>query len=176
MIGDTMETDILGGVQLGYHTVLVLSGGTDRDDLPRYAYRAGGGRRDRWPSSPRSWKRTIGGRRGCRRGQRQWHGELGAVHGRSTRRKPISAGRLAGPPVECRKSNRTVTDAGSASARIDIRSRTRSGDLIVCQGPAPPALRSGRRGVPRHADVHLARRIVRKTDVGDQVSRPGGRR
>ena len=28
MIGDTMETDILGGVQLGYHTVLVLSGGT----------------------------------------------------------------------------------------------------------------------------------------------------
>jgi NagD protein len=23
MIGDTMETDILGGVQLGFHTVLV---------------------------------------------------------------------------------------------------------------------------------------------------------
>ena len=39
MIGDTMETDILGGVQLGYHTILVLSGGTKRDDLPRYAYR-----------------------------------------------------------------------------------------------------------------------------------------
>jgi len=39
MIGDTMETDILGGVQLGFHTVLVLSGGTKRDDLPRYAYR-----------------------------------------------------------------------------------------------------------------------------------------
>jgi NagD protein len=38
MIGDTMETDILGGVQLGYRTVLVLSGGTARDDLPRYAY------------------------------------------------------------------------------------------------------------------------------------------
>ena len=38
MIGDTMETDILGGVQLGYHTVLVLSGGTRREDLPRYAY------------------------------------------------------------------------------------------------------------------------------------------
>src|SRR5215813_11504377 len=35
MIGDTMETDILGGVQLGYHTVLVLSGGTKLDDLPR---------------------------------------------------------------------------------------------------------------------------------------------
>src|SRR5688572_9746122 len=39
MIGDTMETDILGGVQLGFHTVLVLSGGTRRDDLDRYAYR-----------------------------------------------------------------------------------------------------------------------------------------
>ncbi|MDB5304595.1 MAG: yutF [Phycisphaerales bacterium] len=39
MIGDTMETDILGGVQLGFHTVLVLSGGTRREDLPRYPYR-----------------------------------------------------------------------------------------------------------------------------------------
>src|SRR5439155_14721563 len=39
MIGDTMETDILGGVQLGFHTVLVLSGGTRREDLSRYAYR-----------------------------------------------------------------------------------------------------------------------------------------
>jgi NagD protein len=38
MIGDTMETDIIGGVQLGYKTVLVLSGGTQREDLPRYAY------------------------------------------------------------------------------------------------------------------------------------------
>jgi NagD protein len=38
MIGDTMETDILGGVQLGFHTILVLSGGTKLDDLPRYAY------------------------------------------------------------------------------------------------------------------------------------------
>jgi NagD protein len=38
IIGDTMETDILGGVQLGYHTVLVLSGGTQVEDLPRYAY------------------------------------------------------------------------------------------------------------------------------------------
>jgi NagD protein len=39
VIGDTMETDILGGVQLGFKTVLVLSGGTRVDDLPRYAYR-----------------------------------------------------------------------------------------------------------------------------------------
>ena len=39
MIGDTMETDILGGVQLGFHTVLVLSGGTRKEDLQRYPYR-----------------------------------------------------------------------------------------------------------------------------------------
>lgn len=39
MIGDTMETDILGGVQLGFHTVLVLSGGTSREDLQKFAYR-----------------------------------------------------------------------------------------------------------------------------------------
>jgi NagD protein len=38
VIGDTMETDILGGVQLGFKTILVLSGGTRRDDLDRYAY------------------------------------------------------------------------------------------------------------------------------------------
>lgn len=39
MIGDTMETDILGGVQMGYGTVLTLSGGTKSHDLVRYAYR-----------------------------------------------------------------------------------------------------------------------------------------
>ncbi|MBX3439475.1 MAG: HAD family hydrolase [Planctomycetaceae bacterium] len=39
MVGDTMETDILGGVQMGYRTVLVLSGGTRQEDLDRYAYR-----------------------------------------------------------------------------------------------------------------------------------------
>ena len=39
IIGDTVETDILGGVQLGYKTILVLSGGTKREDLVRYAYR-----------------------------------------------------------------------------------------------------------------------------------------
>lgn len=38
MIGDTMETDILGGVQMGARSILVLSGGTKRDDLSRYAY------------------------------------------------------------------------------------------------------------------------------------------
>ncbi len=39
MIGDTMETDILGAVQLGYRAILVLSGGTSRDDLAAFAYR-----------------------------------------------------------------------------------------------------------------------------------------
>src|SRR5205823_5659556 len=39
VIGDTMETDILGGAQLGFKTILVLSGGTRREDLSRYAYR-----------------------------------------------------------------------------------------------------------------------------------------
>lgn len=38
IIGDTMETDILGGVQMGCQTVLVLSGGTSREDLDRYAF------------------------------------------------------------------------------------------------------------------------------------------
>jgi NagD protein len=39
MIGDTMETDILGAVQLGYRAILVLSGGTSRADLAAFAYR-----------------------------------------------------------------------------------------------------------------------------------------
>lgn len=38
MIGDTMETDILGGVQMGYKTILTLSGTTKRDDLQKFAY------------------------------------------------------------------------------------------------------------------------------------------
>ena len=38
MIGDTMETDILGGVQMGYRTILALSGSTSREDLASYGY------------------------------------------------------------------------------------------------------------------------------------------
>jgi NagD protein len=38
MIGDTMETDILGAVQLGFHSVLVRSGGTRDEDIGRYSY------------------------------------------------------------------------------------------------------------------------------------------
>lgn len=38
MVGDTMETDILGAVQMGYRSVLVLSGGTRKQDLKDFAY------------------------------------------------------------------------------------------------------------------------------------------
>jgi NagD protein len=38
MVGDTMETDIMGGVQMGYRTVLVLTGTTSRADLGHFAY------------------------------------------------------------------------------------------------------------------------------------------
>lgn len=38
MVGDTMETDIIGGVGLGYRTILVMSGGTSRVDLDNFAY------------------------------------------------------------------------------------------------------------------------------------------
>lgn len=38
MIGDTMETDIRGGMELGYHTVLVLSGSTSLSMLKDYPY------------------------------------------------------------------------------------------------------------------------------------------
>ncbi len=38
VIGDTMETDILGGVQLNYKTILVLTGSTRRENAERFAY------------------------------------------------------------------------------------------------------------------------------------------
>jgi NagD protein len=39
VIGDTMDTDIQGGVQMGYKTVLVLSGITKLEELKRYAFK-----------------------------------------------------------------------------------------------------------------------------------------
>lgn len=39
VIGDTMETDVVGGAQLGYKTILVLSGGTRREHLGNFAFR-----------------------------------------------------------------------------------------------------------------------------------------
>ncbi|SFW26187.1 NagD protein [Sinomicrobium oceani] len=38
IIGDTMDTDILGGIQLGYHTILTLSGVSKKEDLQHYAF------------------------------------------------------------------------------------------------------------------------------------------
>jgi NagD protein len=39
MIGDTMETDIVGGIYMGFKTILVLSGIADEEQLIRYGYR-----------------------------------------------------------------------------------------------------------------------------------------
>jgi NagD protein len=39
IIGDTMETDIKGGIYMGFKTILVLSGMADKQNLPRYAYK-----------------------------------------------------------------------------------------------------------------------------------------
>ena len=38
MVGDTMETDVLGGLQMGHRTVLVLTGSTRKEALARYAF------------------------------------------------------------------------------------------------------------------------------------------
>ena len=38
MLGDTMSTDILGGIQMGYRTILTLTGSTSRSDVSSYAY------------------------------------------------------------------------------------------------------------------------------------------
>lgn len=39
MIGDTMETDIRGGLEVGFQTILVLTGSTSRESLGGYPYR-----------------------------------------------------------------------------------------------------------------------------------------
>ena len=39
VIGDTMDTDIQGGVQMGYKTILVLSGITKKEDLNHFAFK-----------------------------------------------------------------------------------------------------------------------------------------
>jgi NagD protein len=39
VIGDTMETDIIGGIYMGFKTILVLSGIADEEQLISYGYR-----------------------------------------------------------------------------------------------------------------------------------------
>ncbi|QAY59362.1 HAD family hydrolase [Microbacterium protaetiae] len=39
MIGDRMDTDVIAGIEAGLHTVLVLSGISDRADVERYPFR-----------------------------------------------------------------------------------------------------------------------------------------
>lgn len=39
VVGDTMETDIQGGVQMGYKTILVLSGIAKKEELGNYAFK-----------------------------------------------------------------------------------------------------------------------------------------
>ncbi len=39
IIGDTMDTDIQGGVQVGYKTILVFSGISKKEDLQKYAFK-----------------------------------------------------------------------------------------------------------------------------------------
>lgn len=39
VIGDTMETDIIGGIYMGFKTILVLSGIANQDQLKKYGYR-----------------------------------------------------------------------------------------------------------------------------------------
>ncbi|HEY5392962.1 MAG TPA: HAD-IIA family hydrolase [Hanamia sp.] len=39
VIGDTMETDIEGGIQMGYKTILVLSGIAKKEDISHYAFK-----------------------------------------------------------------------------------------------------------------------------------------
>lgn len=39
IIGDTMDTDILGGIQLGYTTILTLTGVSQKDNLIDYAFK-----------------------------------------------------------------------------------------------------------------------------------------
>ena len=65
MIGDTMETDILGGVQLGFHTVLVLSGGTKRGRSATLRLSAGDRRRFAGQSRPGAGRERLGSPRAC---------------------------------------------------------------------------------------------------------------
>jgi NagD protein len=39
MIGDRMDTDVVAGIEAGLHTILVLTGISDRSEIERYPFR-----------------------------------------------------------------------------------------------------------------------------------------
>ena len=39
MVGDRMETDVVSGLEAGMHTVLVLTGSTQRAEAERFPFR-----------------------------------------------------------------------------------------------------------------------------------------
>jgi NagD protein len=39
MIGDRMDTDVVAGIEAGLHTILVLTGISDRNEIERYPFR-----------------------------------------------------------------------------------------------------------------------------------------
>jgi NagD protein len=39
MIGDRMDTDVVCGIEAGLHTILVLTGVTQKDQIDRYPFR-----------------------------------------------------------------------------------------------------------------------------------------
>ena len=50
MVGDRMDTDVVSGLEAGMHTVLVLTGSTQREEAERFPYPALADRRlDRRP-------------------------------------------------------------------------------------------------------------------------------
>ncbi len=71
IIGDTMDTDILGGIQMGYRTILTLSGVSKRADLKSYAFApdlivntVGELDLDEWLEGPSSFLQEQAGRNG----------------------------------------------------------------------------------------------------------------
>ena len=39
MVGDRMDTDVISGLEAGMHTVLVLTGSTNREEAERFSFR-----------------------------------------------------------------------------------------------------------------------------------------
>jgi NagD protein len=39
MIGDRMDTDVIAGIEAGLHTVLVLTGIADEEEIKKYPFR-----------------------------------------------------------------------------------------------------------------------------------------